>query len=256
MNDYEARQAARRDRLEARAAAAEKESERRHEKAVDSVSHIPFGQPILVGHHSERRHRADLGRYDTNMRASIEADRRAQDLKDRAAAVGKGGISADDPDALPKLRRKLAKRQERQTFMKKANQALRKGDDQALAALGFTADTLAQFRKPDFAGRSGFADFQLRNNNAEIRRLTKRIAQMEKAAAATPAETIEGEGWQLVEAVEDNRIRFVFDEKPSEETRRTLKNNGFRWSPSIGAWQRQLTTAGRHAARQVVAVLR
>jgi hypothetical protein len=42
-------------------------------KKVDSiVEHIPFGQPILVGHHSERRARKDAQRIDEGMRKSIK----------------------------------------------------------------------------------------------------------------------------------------------------------------------------------------
>ena len=39
---------------------------------------------------------------------------------------------------------------------------------------------------------------------------------------------------------EDNRLQIYFEEKPDEKTRETLKENGFRWSPKAGAWQRQL----------------
>lgn len=38
----------------------------------------------------------------------------------------------------------------------------------------------------------------------------------------------------------DNRLQIFFEEKPDEETRSSLKSNGFRWAPSAGAWQRQL----------------
>lgn len=42
-------------------------------KTVDSiVKHIPFGQPILVGHHSEKRARRDARRVDEGMRKSIK----------------------------------------------------------------------------------------------------------------------------------------------------------------------------------------
>jgi len=42
-------------------------------KQVDAiVEHIPFGQPILVGHHSERHARKDAARIDTGMRKSIK----------------------------------------------------------------------------------------------------------------------------------------------------------------------------------------
>ena len=44
------------------------------------------------------------------------------------------------------------------------------------------------------------------------------------------------------------RIQFIFEDKPDEETRNILKNNGFKWAPSQGAWQRQLTRNGQWSA--------
>ena len=40
-----------------------------------------------------------------------------------------------------------------------------------------------------------------------------------------------------------------------DSTRALLKANGFRWSPSQGAWQRQLTENGKAAARRVLSSL-
>lgn len=45
---------------------------------------IPMGQPILVGHHSEGRHRKDLDRIDRNMRKSIDEHEYAEQLQQRA----------------------------------------------------------------------------------------------------------------------------------------------------------------------------
>lgn len=66
MNRYEAKQAARRERLQAAARAAKQESAKLAQKAHDMASVIPMGQPILVGHYSEgrdRRYRAKI--HDT-----------------------------------------------------------------------------------------------------------------------------------------------------------------------------------------------
>lgn len=41
-------------------------------------------------------------------------------------------------------------------------------------------------------------------------------------------------------------------EKLIEATRSILKSNGFRWSPSQGAWQRQLTNNARYALKNYV----
>ncbi|WP_318874486.1 hypothetical protein RWA02_32705 (plasmid) [Sinorhizobium meliloti] len=48
------------------------------------------------------------------------------------------------------------------------------------------------------------------------------------------------------------RIQLLFPGKPDGPTRRVLKANGFRWSPSQGAWQRHLNEAGRYAAQRVL----
>jgi hypothetical protein len=45
---------------------------------------IPLGQPILVGHHSEGRHRRDLDRIDGLMRKSVEHSHVAQDAQRRS----------------------------------------------------------------------------------------------------------------------------------------------------------------------------
>lgn len=63
---------------------AEARAEKRDQIAHDINSAIPFGQPILVGHHSERRHRKDLERIRSNMEKSIEESEKAEYLKGRA----------------------------------------------------------------------------------------------------------------------------------------------------------------------------
>lgn len=47
---------------------------------------IPPGQPILVGHHSERGHRRLLEKSDNAMRKSVELDEKAKYYNDRAEA--------------------------------------------------------------------------------------------------------------------------------------------------------------------------
>lgn len=50
----------------------EKKAEAAFKKEHAILNMIPLGQPILVGHHSERRHRRDLDRADNLMRKGIE----------------------------------------------------------------------------------------------------------------------------------------------------------------------------------------
>ena len=59
---------------------------------------------------------------------------------------------------------------------------------------------------------------------------------------------------QIFRNLEADRLQILFDEKPDEETRATLKQNGFRWSPRYGAWQRQLTPNAEAAARRALGI--
>lgn len=70
--DYSAERA---DRLQDRAERHATASHAAHQRVHAIADHIPFGQPILVGHHSERHARADVARIDAGMRRAVdEAD--------------------------------------------------------------------------------------------------------------------------------------------------------------------------------------
>lgn len=225
MNAYEEKQEKRRERLEARAARLRAEGTRRVERAKEIASFIPFGQPILVGHHSEGRHRADLKRIRGGFERGHEALKAAEAAQARADNIGRGGISSDDPEALVKLRAELQRLAESHSAMKAANKA-----------------------QP-----GSVRSYRLTNNNANMARIKKRIAILEANAARTPAPEVErADGVRVVENVEENRLQIIFPGKPDEAMRERLKSRGFRWAPSAGAWQRQLNNAARYAATQIL----
>ncbi len=72
------------ERMENRAEKAEKESTAAYQRAKQIGDFIPFGQPILVGHHSEKRHRRDLEKIDNSMRKSVEASEKAEYYENKA----------------------------------------------------------------------------------------------------------------------------------------------------------------------------
>lgn len=261
MNSYEAKQAARRERYEQLAEKAREQSESAFNRSRGAVEGIPMGQPILVGHHSERRHRNALKRSDNAMRAAIEADKKAAHYDRKADGVGRAGISSDDPEAVAKLKRKLEGMELAQSQMKAANAAWRRqgkpkanGDDEKWFALGertspeFAAQLRADMAR-DFIHRAPYT-YALSNNSANMKRVKDRIAQL----ASAPAEAKESihDGIKIVHAPDDNRIRIIFEGKPPAETRAILKKYGFRWSRYNLAWQRHLNNAGIHAAEQTI----
>ena len=173
-----------------------------------------------------------------------------QGLLDKIRSTGMGGISADDPQAVQKLEAKLEKLQAAQDTMKAVNAYYRKHKTLD-GCPNLSAESIEKM-KSEMSSQWHIEDkpypsWALSNNNAEIRRIKGRIAELTKKQETAYA------GWEFdggtVEAnKEDNRLQIFFEEKPDEKTRETLKENGFRWSPKAGAWQRQLNDNAIYAA--------
>ena len=176
-----------------------------------------------------------------------------QGLLDKIRSTGMGGISADDPQAIQKLEAKLEKLQTAQDTMKAVNAYYRKHKTLD-GCPNLSAESIEKM-KSEMSSQWHIEDkpypsWALSNNNAEIRRIKGRIAELTKKQETAYA------GWEFdggtVEANrEDNRLQIFFEEKPDEKTRETLKENGFRWSPKAGAWQRQLNDNAIYAADRI-----
>jgi hypothetical protein len=160
-------------------------------------------------------------------------------------------ISASDPLAVEKLTEKLQSCEELQTVMKDVNAHWRKHG----TCTGAPGITDAQAEKLDNKiaattrswERQPFSGYDLTNNNSEIKRLKTRIAE------TTRYQEVGFSGWEFYDGraeanTELNRLQLFFDEKPNEVERARLKANGFKWAPTHGAWQRQLTDNAIYAA--------
>jgi hypothetical protein len=253
-NSYEAKKAARIERMRERAARLAAEAASKHAAAKRISDMIPLGQPILVGHHSEGRHRRDLGRIQDGFSKSFELLKESESLARRAErAESSGAISSDDPDAIRKLVMKLEQLERDRTRMLAVNKAVRSNAPRdALAALGYEGEIIDKFLTGDELGRKGIPSYALQNTAQEAARLRKRIQELtaRKAAPAPPA--VQGSGVRVEEA--DNRVRIIFDAKPAEAIRTALKSAGFRWAPSVGAWQRQASNAAWYEAKRITGV--
>ncbi len=244
-NSYEARKRAKIERCRELADRKRGEAAATLDRARSMADAIPLGQPILVGHHSEQRDRNYRSRIQSTYAKGFELDKTAQYYEEKADRMENNrAISSDDPDAVRKLREKLANLENLHDQMVRANKIVlsrRKGYSEEekirdLIAAGFSERLASEFFVPDFAGRVGVPGYALTNSGAEIRRLKQRIATLERAAADETAEQQIGEV-RVVDSVEDNRLQAFFPGKPSEEVRAALKRAGFRWSPSNGCWQ-------------------
>lgn len=210
---------------------------------------IPFGQPILVGHYSEKSDRNYRNRINNTYDKAFETLDKAKYYKSRAlSASSNDAISSDAPDAIELLKEKLEKLESKQTLMKAANKIIKSKkftEDQKiqkLSELGISEPLARELFKPDFCGRVGYADYETTNNNANIRRIKERIALLEKQKNDITTEINIGD-ITIINSVEENRIMITFPYVPSEEIRERLKSDGFRWSPSNEAWQAYRTAA-------------
>ena len=258
LNRYEERQQNRLDRYEALADKAISNSTTLATRSNQMAECIPFGQPILVGHHSEKRDRNFRYKIHSIMGKSVQEMKKAEYYQNKADSVGKGGISSDDPNAIEKLKSKLEKLQQAQELMKKANKLIKKFPEhnarlEGLIELGFSEEKAIDVLNPKY-GSIGFASYSLQNNNAEINRLKKRIAELQTLENRTSNE-VENDLYKYTECKIENRCMFIFDGKPTEEIRQILKSNGFKWSPSRGAWVRQLNANGIYASKRVISLI-
>ena len=253
----------RREGLEAKAERLDAKSVQLYQSASERASVIPMGQPILVGHHSEGRDRRYREGISNTFGKSFAMSEEADDARRRAEGVGHS-ISSDDPDALQKLREKLAKMKANHEKMVASNKIIRKykGKDKdkeanaELQTLGFCYEGAAGLLKPDFAGRIGFASYALTNSNANIRTVERRIREIEAQLDAQDKSTEWEGGIVCREDVALNRLMVVFPDKPSKDVCQLMRRNGFVYSPTNGAWQRKLSNGARYAAECVRKALR
>lgn len=261
VNPHEERQEQRRERYSERAAKARAEGSAAHKRANDMLGVIPLGQPILIGHHSERGHRRTLEKADNLYRhAFVKCADKASHYESKADGVGRSGVSSDDPEAVRKLLEQLQERIKAQEIMKACNSVIRKNKTAekqlaALLALGQTEENAHTLLNGDFCGRIGFASYSLQNNNAQIKRLKTRITELQAVREGVVETEEEHDGFVMKIDNEENRIMFVFDDKPEEEIRSVLKSYAFKWSPSRGAWVRKITANALAAAERVKVAL-
>lgn len=256
--NYEEKKQARIERLKNRASNARAKSNDFHESASKMASAIPFGQPILIGHHSEKSDRSYRNKIENKFRKSFEEQKKANYYEEKAkAAENNKSIYSDDPEAVKKLKEKLEVLEKRQELYKSLNKIIKrkKGTQkekvQEIIKLGLSEENAYKLFTPDFAGRAGIPSFELSNNNASIRRLKKRIEEETAKAQDTTKEEIIN-GIKILDNVEENRVQIFFDSIPNEETRKKLKSNGFRWSRFNKAWQRHRSNQALYLAKQIV----
>ncbi len=180
----------RRERMEARrqrrldwAEGRDRKSEQGFAKARAIGDRIPLGQPILVGHHSEKRHRGDIARIDSGMNQGFESREMANLHRSRASGIQDQldrSIFSDDPDAVERLRERIAGLEADRERLKTVNAQIKRGPgwEKRLAKAGQPLSDHEKQKLMDvarFQGYNCFPPYALQNIAGNIRRLKQRL---------------------------------------------------------------------------------
>lgn len=163
---------------------------------------------------------------------------------------------------LEKARKDLAACEALQELMKRANDVIRKakGDNcqEQLYAMGFKERKVAELLNPWRGNRKGFQQWELANNNANIRRLRVRVQELEVKAERSNAgekKELEVNGVRFVENYEEDRLQIFFGRDLYLSLKEKLSKDLRAWhfSKANGCcWQRKLTQEAMHSARCII----
>lgn len=186
---YRERREARAERLRAWADSRDAKAAGALEEAQTIMDGIPFGQPILVGHHSEGRARRDAGRIDTGLRRHAEHAQTAATHRGKANnidAAADRAIYSDDLGAVELLAARVAELEAERERIKTYNASCRKGspDESLLDERQRAKLASVKAHAPYALGSNGaFPSYALSNLSGNIARNRKRLTQLQRAAS-------------------------------------------------------------------------
>jgi|GEM_PF-5382686 len=195
---------------------------------------------------SAESHRSDINRYNSEIAQGWTVMEKAEEYWNSVYAMEESFVAySDDPEAIMRLSDKLERMTEIQEFMKDANKCVQEQDKNSFLLLKFGTDDLWQeINKPDYFKRRGFPRYLLITNNANIRRVQRRLRILNEDTGRVTNETTV-HGVRVIENVETNRIQLIFKAAPATEVReKLLRFFHFRWGEQAGAWERFLSRQG------------
>lgn len=164
---YRERREARAERLRGWADKRDDKADAAFGSAKTIAEAIPFGQPILVGHHSEAHARRDQERIDSGMRKGIENTRKAEEMRDKADNISRAAahaIYSDDEDAAEKLRKKIDYLEAQRARLKAYNASCRAAAKIDPAAKTGDLSLLDDAQRADFLSLMRVCPYQVRRN--------------------------------------------------------------------------------------------
>lgn len=214
---------------------------------------------MITGPSNFPTRRAEKARDSEQKRATEFWEWRARTFQRLAQARRRAERAAIDP--VQEMREKVESAERMQETMRAANRIIRASKlspaekiDRLQSEVGLSESLANELMQPDCFGGLGFADYQFRNNLANIKRMRERLTELERKAATDTSETERPDGIRIVENSESDRLQIFFPGKPDAATISRLKARAFKWSPSQGCWQRQLTENARRVLPEVIPI--
>jgi len=171
-------------------------------------------------------------------------------------------ISGDDPAAVEKLEARIAFLNDEREEGKRRNAYWRKNKTMRGYVCRDGSTIEARADEIDSNIRSGMygvpcPPYELQNTLQNVKRLEERLKEArQRRETAQDASTARQEasysGFSVEIVAADARIYIHFDDKPEEDARKVLKENGFHWSPRLKVWTRQQTPNAERALRRYV----
>jgi hypothetical protein len=160
----------------------EAKSEEAFDRAHTIADGIPLGQPILVGHHSQRRAERDQQRIVQGMAAGHEHAKAAEHHRDKAAGLERQlatSVFSDDADAVERLQAQIVELEAERDRIKAYNQSCRKGAPDASVLDDKQRDEVLSLARIGFLKADGqFPGYALSNLGATIRQKKQRVEQI------------------------------------------------------------------------------
>lgn len=256
IEEYEAKRNARYERLIKAAERVTREGETAQYQARAMADVIPFGQPILIGHHSEKRDRNYRASIHNKFRKGFELAKKAEEYRSRAASIeANDAIYSEDPQAVEKLETKLESLLKEQAEMKRINAALRKGAD--FDALEMSPEHRAKLLSVDKhqnyyqPRQKGFPPYMLTSINAKIKTAKQRAEIVEKKQT-TPDKDEEHDGIKVEWRASENRIRVIYPARVDPETFKKLRTYGYRATKETGTFSAYYNSSAAHFIKTYV----
>lgn len=219
------------DNREAWAVSATRKAEERSEASARYVEGIPFGQPILVGHHSEKRHRRALENSWNAMGRAVELSDKAKrheqvadTLRDRLETT----IFSDDENAIAELEARITEREAERDGIKAFNASCRKGAPDVMLLSDHWRTRYEALYK-----RGPLPAYALSNLSGRIKTDRDRIKSIRYQSVRSAKAEAAG-GMFISRSTDNEYCNVTFAEKPDRSVIEALKAARFYWGG--GTW--------------------